>query len=76
MMNHLWDVSTGCRVEEVVSHKLETSTSTSVPTFVIEILHSVDELSAVQVVSECKFNSGGRQMIIVTQFCNETRFIL
>lgn len=60
----LWDIPTGRRVEEVISDKLETSTSVCVSTLIVQILYSVDQLSAIQVGSKCKFNSGGREMCI------------
>ena len=60
----LWDITTGRRVEEVISDKLETSTSACVSPLIVQILYSVDQLSANHVGSKCKFNSGGREMYI------------
>lgn len=44
----LWYIPSGRRVEEVVNDKLETSTSACVSALVVQILYSVDQLSANQ----------------------------
>lgn len=60
----LWDIPTRRRIEEVICNKLETSTSACVSTLIVQTLHSVDQISAIQVGSQFKFNSGGRYIYI------------
>lgn len=57
----LWHLPTGRRVEEVIWDKFETGTGARVSTLIVQILHSVDQLSAIQVGRKRKFNSGGRE---------------
>lgn len=57
----LWHLPTGRRVEEVICDKFETGAGARVSTLIVQILHSVDQLSAIQVGRKRKFNSGGRE---------------
>ena len=51
-LSDLWDVPDGGGVEKVVSDKFEAGTCASVATLVVEVLHSADQLSAIQVGCE------------------------
>ena len=66
----LWDIPTGRGVEEVISNKLESSTSACISTLIVQILYSVDQLSAIQVRRKGEFNPGGSKTCINTLFCS------
>lgn len=58
ILQDLWHISAGGRVEKVIRSEFQAGTSASVSAFVVQILHGFDHLRSILVRGELKFNSG------------------
>lgn len=63
-------ISPGRGVEQIICNIFETSAGARISPLVVEILHSVDQLSSIQVATECKFNSEKEKQTIHVQSCS------
>lgn len=63
-------ISPRCGVEQIICNIFETSAGARISPLVVEILHSVDQLSSIQVATECKFNSEKEKQTMNVQSCS------